>query len=249
MRHVSLLGVGAAVIGLSGLAYGHAHLTSPRPRVQSTDPAAPGYVATPSAAAGKTTGPCGGGANFSTAGAPTISVEQGTPFDVTFLETIEHPGHYRIALNATGNGTGAAEQILSDNIPDLTGAVPAGGRPYTQSVTIPAAVADGTYVMQLIQVMTEGGTPTYYYSCADINVGIPLPAGTPDAAPAGTPDGGDVLPDSGGGSAAADASGGGGDGSSPPGLCSYAGRSGSKPGLGIGLGLFIACGLLWRRRR
>ena len=235
MRHVSLLGVGVAVIGLGGLAYGHANLTSPTPR-------------TP--AAGKTTGPCGAAAANNTPGAPTISVEQGTPFPVNFVETIDHPGSYRIALNATGNGVGPAMEILAPTIADIDGAVPSGGRPYSQSVTIPAAVPDGTYVLQLIQVMTEGATDTYYYSCADINVGIPLPAGTPDAAPGDTPDGGEVLPDSGGGGpAAADAGGGGGGGAATPGLCSYAGRAGSKPGLGIGVGLFIACGLLWRRRR
>jgi len=132
----------------------------------------------------------------STRGANVTTLAPGSVVTVQFKETIEHPGHYRISFDSDGqdfftppDATSSTEgqlNVVKDLILDLTGAVPAGGRPYTVDITLPNIECTNC-TLQLIQMMTDkapytanadpAGADDIYYSCAD----IVLAANAPDA--------------------------------------------------------------------
>lgn len=109
--------------------------------------------------------PCGGAARTTRS---TI-FSAGQTIDLVFEETINHPGHYRIAFSPADD-LNFDSYVLVDNIPDVTN-----NGTYTQQVTIPMQTCTAC-TLQLIQVMTTSPTPTpsdYYYSCSDIQVTAP----------------------------------------------------------------------------
>ena len=160
-------------------------------------------------------GPCGAVPKGSS---PTV-LEPGATITVTWDETIQHPGHYRIAFDVDGEdfpeptsyddvkapvpfdlGNGAS--VLVDDIGDKTGPF-IGNTPYEQSITLPDVECE-TCTLQVIQVMTEKVPYTVngddvYHECADIALrrtgGVP-DAGTLPAPDAGAPPltGGSVAP-------------------------------------------------------
>lgn len=106
--------------------------------------------------------PCGGVARTSRS---TI-FSAGQTIDLVFDETINHPGHYRIAFSPA-NDVNFDSYVLIDNIPDNTNT----GR-YVQTVTIPNEICSAC-TLQLIQVMTTDPNPQpndFYYSCTDIQI-------------------------------------------------------------------------------
>lgn len=128
--------------------FAHARMTFPQPRNNN---------------AGIKSGPCGGLARSAT---PT-NVVGGQMLTVTWQETINHPGRYIFSLSFA-NDLGFAQNILA-TIPDVQNG---GGLPhmYTAQIPIPN-VNCSTCTIQLIQSMEENpAAPTYYYSCADINI-------------------------------------------------------------------------------
>lgn len=179
----------------------------------------------------------------------------GQTITVTWDETIQHPGWFRIAFQPDGavfglppasngpTGGGAASNfptanqegvdatnnsiVLADRIPDgMT----------TQSITLPN-IECANCTLQFIQVMTDKAPYTIdalsddiYFNCAD----LVLAANAPDAGPGATVDAG-VTGD-------APAAGGGGT-DAVQGGCAVGGSS----GLGAGLGLALL-GLRRRRR-
>lgn len=109
--------------------------------------------------------PCGGKPRTSRS---TI-FSAGQTIELEFEETINHPGHYRIAFSPA-NDLNFDSYVLVDNIPDVTN-----NGPYTQEVTIPMDVCSAC-TLQLIQVMTTSPTPQpgdFYYSCTDIQITAP----------------------------------------------------------------------------
>ena len=93
----------------------------------------------------------------------------GQTVELEFEETVNHPGHYRIAFSPA-NDLNFDSYVLVDNIPDTTN-----NGAYTQQVTIPMEVCSAC-TLQLIQVMTTSATPLpgdYYYSCTDIQITSP----------------------------------------------------------------------------
>ena len=93
----------------------------------------------------------------------------GQTIELEFEETVNHPGHYRIAFSPA-NDLNFDSYVLIDNIPDTTN-----NGAYTQQVTIPMEVCSAC-TLQLIQVMTTSATPLpgdYYYSCTDIQITSP----------------------------------------------------------------------------
>lgn len=101
----------------------------------------------------------------------------GQTIDVEFEETIEHPGHFRIAFSPAGD-LNFDDYVLADNIPDN----PASGF-YKQNITIPVEICDACS-LQLIQVMTTSPTPgpgDFYYSCTDIQITNPGDITPPDS--------------------------------------------------------------------
>lgn len=194
-------------------------------------------------------GPCGRENGTRTDNVTTL--EAGATIDVTWDETVEHGGHFRISFDADGhddfvdptNASDTNPTVLENSIPDRV--VSDGNRGYTASVTLPDVECDSC-TLQLIQVMTTSSTYTsgdLYFQCADL-VLTRGTSGGPDAGPGeGTDDagsdepGGDAGPDT-GGTGEGDASGG----------CSAAGSSS-----GLGGALLLALTLLGlglgRRRR
>jgi hypothetical protein len=211
-----------AVAVTPAVAWGHAVLQDPAPR---TNPPI----------AGKTP-PCEGPrTQLPTTYAP------GQTITVHWLETIDHPGNYRIAFSPAAD-QGFDDNVLLDNIPDINGPVPAGGRPYQADVTLPTIECTDC-TLQLIQVMTETVPPSLYYSCTDLvlaiggggDAGPPADAGpdTPDAAPTGGGDGGTAN-----------------EIGDPPGLCSVqTARETSAWSALLLLATVFFMRLAWRKRR
>lgn len=154
-------------------AHAHIALTSPAPRY-----------------ADQKAGPCGRGSLDQRT--TNVSVfRPGQTITVTWQETINHPGHYRIAFDPNGTRftdpasfTDVAPRmhVLVDNIADKAGGA------YSQQVTLPNVECTNC-TLQLIQVMTDkppyGDGNDIYYQCADIVLAAPQDAGvdlsrTPD---------------------------------------------------------------------
>jgi hypothetical protein len=132
------------------VAYGHANLVSPTPRLEENIKISP----------------CGG----ADPGASVATYTAGELVEVEWEETVDHPGYYRLAISPQGVD-GFAEIILEDNIPDIGGEIPLGTtRPYTRMVQMPDRSCSRCS-LQLIQAMTENPlAPEYYYSCSDITI-------------------------------------------------------------------------------
>jgi hypothetical protein len=181
-------------------------------------------------------GPCGVSNDSRTTNADLItSYKPGEMITVEWTETINHPGHFRIAFlekgqafpAATvepGNVGGAilAEDILDDNSK-------AGGK-FSQMVTLPNVTCDNC-TLQLIQVMTDSGD--FYFQCADLVLegdgsgGSGGTGGMGGATLGGTSNAGK------GGQAAA---GRGGSGGAAGGTAGVGGASGGTPAIGGGSG-------------
>jgi hypothetical protein len=146
-------------------------------------------------------GPCG--ATNSVRGTNVTVLAPGATLDVTWMETINHPGHYRISFDPTGQNftvplgfddTSQTMNVVLDAIPDS----PIADDTYTKTITLPSIECE-TCTLQVIQVMSDkppyGDGNDIYYQCADIalRAGTPPPpdAGTP---PAASPDAGATEP-------------------------------------------------------
>jgi hypothetical protein len=128
--------------------------------------------------------PCGRANDSRTTDMTRVTVlEPGQTIMVQFNETINHPGHYRIAFDDSGQdafmppptmrsqvqtGPMFTLPVLVDNIADKTGGM------YTVPVTLPNMECENC-TLQLIQVMVTGDTwtgtgadPDIYFTCADI---------------------------------------------------------------------------------
>jgi uncharacterized protein (TIGR03382 family) len=150
MRTPALASILVASAALAGPAAAHIAMTSPAPR--TTD---------------QKTGPCG--AAGSTRGGSPTTYEAGQTITVEWDETVDHPGHYRVAFDEDGNdfmnpsvSTDAFPSTLVDQITDRTGGH------YTQEITLPDLTCD-TCTLQLIQVM-QINEPynSFYFQCADL---------------------------------------------------------------------------------
>ena len=94
----------------------------------------------------------------------------GQTIEVEFQETINHPGHYRIAFSPADD-LNFDTYVLVDNIPDTTNT-----GSYKQEITFPPSLVCSACTLQLIQVMTASTNPQpgdYYYSCSDIQITNP----------------------------------------------------------------------------
>lgn len=120
--------------------------------------------------------PCGHPDNPPGAG-PVATYQAGETITVQFEETVNHAGHFRIALDTTGTDTFTlptgfddfynSSEVLLDDIPDMAGGV------YMVDVTLPDTPCDPC-TLQLIQVMNDGswgpGDSDLYFNCADIAI-------------------------------------------------------------------------------
>ena len=154
--------------------------------------------------------PCGGVGPTSAGGAQRTRLQAGSTITVTFKETIQHPGYFRIAFSPDGL-TGFDEHILVPMIADTD------GEDYSAPVQLPTTPCDACS-LQLIQCMDATLPPVAscnnYYSCSDIVLTAGPPGTAADAGADAPPDAGgaDLLPPE------------------PPGLgCSASGRQASPP--------------------
>jgi len=125
-------------------------------------------------------GPCG--KTGSVRGTNVTTFQPGEMITVKWNETVDHPGHYRIAFDDAGNDDFRNPNNPNDNFPSTMVepiADKAGGM-YTQQITLPMEPCTSC-TLQLMQVMTTS-VPynSFYYQCADIVI-----AGDPVAPPGG----------------------------------------------------------------
>jgi hypothetical protein len=179
-RHV--LAASVAIALCPALASGHALLLNPHPR--STED-------------GNKVGPC----DSTPVANPLRSTFQvGSTIEVEWMETIEHPGRYRIAFSPDGDG-GFEQNVLMTMVDNK----PAAPQNWKVPVKLPDTPCENC-ALQLIQCMTPVGADpatapcSNYYSCANIR----LVAELPDAGP-GAPDAGGASLDPDGGPSGADA--------------------------------------------
>lgn len=125
-------------------------------------------------------GPCGGIARTAT---PAVFAP-GSTIPIDWEETINHPGRFEFYFSTAGD----AGFTLIKSIPDNqdNNVLP---HQYSTTLTLPnVSCTDCT--LQMIQVMTENpANPSYYYSCADIQLqsGAPSPTPIPTPTPAPAP--------------------------------------------------------------
>jgi len=158
------------VVGLLVSSNAHAHiaLTSPAPRMTA-----------------QKAGPCG--LTGSTRGSTVTTYQPGQTITVEWTETVDHPGHYRIAFDDSGDDVFVNPNNPADNFPSTLVepiADKAGGT-YSQQITLPTTPCDDC-TLQLMQVMTTS-VPynSFYYQCADIVI-----SGDPGGGGGGDVDGG-----------------------------------------------------------
>ncbi|WP_437729861.1 SCE4755 family polysaccharide monooxygenase-like protein [Sorangium sp. So ce1335] len=158
MRRVPLGSfVFAAVVSLAGVSHAHITLTSPAPRNGLDGP--------------QKTSPCG--APNDARGDDVTVFEPGETITVTWDETIDHPGHFRIMFDDDGDDfpEPAGESDLCEPGVDpgclLDGIEDKRGGSYSAQVTLPDIACDNC-TLQLIQVMTDRRPATLYYRCADL---------------------------------------------------------------------------------
>ena len=130
----------------------HVTLTYPSPRTLSNK-----------------TGPCG--AVDSVRGNDVSIFEPGETITVRWDETVDHPGHYRIAFDDAGNDDFPDPFIPEDDFPSvLVDQIPdrEGGGLYSLDVTLPDYECEDC-TLQLIQIMTTRVPyDSFYFQCADI---------------------------------------------------------------------------------
>ena len=207
------------------------------------------------ATAAQKIGPCGGG----NATGVVTELAPGEPLTVTWTETVNHPGHFRVALDPTG--TDDFTDPVTENDMDITGNVVAyisddGGSNFQHTFTLPDIECGGC-VLQVLQVMTDklgngyGGYPDnddLYYWCADI--AIKSTAGTTSASAGsagGTNGAGGTDISTGAGGSTSDGSSSN-DGSDDVGGCATSGVPLSAPDWGLGALVALALGALARRQ-
>lgn len=147
----------AAAVSFAGVGRAHITLTSPAPRHGPEQ---------------QKVSPCG--ARNDARGEVVTVFEPGETITVTWDETFDHPGHYRIMFDDDGFDDfpdpanefdlcepGVDRGCLMDGIKDKEGGS------YSVQVTLPDIECENC-TLQLIQVMTDRRPATMYYACADL---------------------------------------------------------------------------------
>ena len=235
-RVVSALALGALAVSAASRAEAHITLTTPQSWVVESAGGDPQKAE-----------PCGGelgGAGITPTNMVT-TYRVGQHVNVTWKETIGHPGHFRIAIASdradlldppvlTANGDGVSGNSISAEIMSPVGypvvmdglfprtavGLPQAA-PFEQEIVIPDEVGPAT--LQVIQFMAQHGPGYFYHHCADINI-IAADAALPGA---------DEPADGAGGSASVGQAGSSSTGAGGGAAAGAAGRSGmSSPATG-----------------
>lgn len=148
---------------LCGTASAHIEMTSPAARTMDNK-----------------VGPCG--AAGSKRGTAVTRYAPGATIMVEWDETVDHPGHYRIAFDDDGDDVFQNPNNPNDNFA-FTLMEPiadkAGGH-YAQAITLPTTPCESC-TLQVMQIMTvDVPYNSFYYQCADIAIGDAPPSTTDD---------------------------------------------------------------------
>ena len=189
--------------------------------------------------------PCGSG----TASGMVTKVAAGSKQHIKLIETIGHPGHYRVSIIKkltpissdlpepvpvlSGGGTNCQSApiqatpvapVIADGL--FVHAVGTGGAVYEGDVNLPTET--GMYTLQVLEFMSAHVPSCFYHHCANLEV-VSADAGIPDGGIVSGPDGGSsgTSGSSGGSSGSSGTSGSSGDGTS--GGTSGASSSGARP--------------------
>ena len=184
-----------AFMVLAAPAQGHVRLVSPAARYPIPDREDSSNLKN---------GPCGVTGDARTTDPSRVTTfTPGETITVEFIETINHPGHFRIAFDDDGQDDFQEPASFTDiqatpTLPVLLdGIEDQDGGTYTVQVTLPD-IECSNCTLQLIQVMTErppyGDGNDLYFQCADIV--LAAPAGSGGAGGGGTLQGG--MPATGG---------------------------------------------------
>ena len=126
-------------------------------------------------------GPCGVGADDAR-GPNVTTYAPGEKIVVTFTETVNHPGHFRVSFDDDGFDDfvdpASYEELYSNAAVLVDGIADKAGGEYMVEVTLPDIECDNC-TLQVIQVMTDKppyqpGTNDLYYQCADIKLEGPV---------------------------------------------------------------------------
>jgi MYXO-CTERM domain-containing protein len=213
------------------------------------------------------TGPCG--VANDTRGDIITVLEPGAALTVTWDETIEHPGHFRILFDEDGfdfqdyptvDGPIPAGELctpgtvtdgvhcLAENIPDQPG-----GPNYSYDVTLPDIPCENC-TLQVIQFMTDklgdGSDNEFYYQCADLVLQAGAGGGSTTSSTTTTSSGSGTTTSSGSGTGGEGGDTGG--GALPTGDdgcgCHVAGADDGTTSMGIAAALGLLAAAMRRRR-
>lgn len=227
----------APALAVSMSAQAHIDLQSPPPRYLD------GY-------SGQKTGPCGAGAMASGVVTEWTAGEQVT---IIWEETINHTGHYRIALDPTGTDNfnnpdpPSNDAVVGNTLVFVPDESAQDGNEVSATITVPDYDCDPC-TLQVLQYMANSANPFYYF-CADVKITGDGGGSTTTGSGAGVGGGGQGGSGMGGDDGGATSSSG--YGTYPQftpasdGGCAIGGsRSSGMAGL-----LLLAAAALWRRRR
>ncbi len=172
MNRTLLLASWLVVFGFAATAEAHFKLNAPAANMQQNTYGDP-----------QKTSPCGGAGVQTNA---VTDVRSGAMLPISITETVEHNGHYRVAVAQDMAGLPADPMVANA---DCTGLVPSQNptlpvlgdgllmhstslNPKTQTmeVMIPAGMTCTNCVLQVIQYMYPHGKPCFYYHCATVNI-------------------------------------------------------------------------------
>jgi hypothetical protein len=135
------------------------------------------------------TGPCGDEAGPALPTGIVTTFAPGETITITIDETIDHPGHYRVALAVNDRSElpddpavtpsqytecGTADVTSPPVFPILADAVLAHTQPFdglqSFTVTLPSDVTCDHCTLQVIEFMSSHDSPCFYHHCADISI-------------------------------------------------------------------------------
>lgn len=198
MRTSNLNGLIGLILGAAVLAPlpAKAHFILQAPAALSTQP---GGFNTPPYGGAQKSSPCGqADAGFMTTGAVT-TFTAGQTITLTILETIPHPGNYRVAIaqnmamlpaapTVTPMGSDQCAvrapvepnptlPVIADGLFQHTASF--GNNPQSAQIKLPDGFTCNNCVMQVLEYMGNHAAPCYYYHCATVNI---VSNATPDLA-------------------------------------------------------------------
>jgi hypothetical protein len=153
MRLAVLAAIG--VLASAVPADAHIEMTSPAPRELA-----------------QKAGPCGN--TGSKRGTKVTAFRPGQTITVEWDETVDHPGHFRLAFDESGNDSFQDPNRPDDNFPQTLAdqiADRSGGGHYSQQITLPN-ISCTNCTLQLMQIMTTAVPyDSFYFQCADLVLG------------------------------------------------------------------------------